>query len=158
MRIINSRIDIQEKGSAGELILKACIGAAFQRYVIASYKNFDKIEKMKAKELMEEKYHTSITLNSLSDQSISEEHLKKYFEKKFDVPVSISISMDKPIITFSKDILKNDLIKSCFKLGCKNRSKSLYQNRERFDRSRGNNDYNDNRRINLDKFRNFKEL
>lgn len=60
-------------------------------------------------------------MNKVSEH-ISDQHLKQFFEYKFKVPVEhVKISVDKPTIIFSPDILDRGFIKACFKLGLRTR-------------------------------------
>lgn len=105
------------------LVLKLCIGGAFySKYVKAAYKNEDTLAKIPATTLFSgDEAKRAIILNKVSPH-ITDEHLKQFFEYKFKVPVtSVKISMDKPTIIFGPEILEKGFIKSCFKLGLRNR-------------------------------------
>jgi hypothetical protein len=76
-------------------------------------------------------------LNKISD-NIGEDDLKKYFETKFNSRVEkISMSIDKPMVMFGPEIFKTGTIKSCFKIGMRNRQ-SRYRKVEEneFERNR----------------------
>lgn len=105
------------------LILKTCIGGAFyNKYVKAAYKNDDLISKMNSARLFERDEATrSLILNKMSEY-VNEDHLKQFFEGKFKIPVeSIKLSVDKPTIIFTKQLLETGFIKSFFKLGLRTR-------------------------------------
>jgi hypothetical protein len=77
---------------------------------------------MRSTEIFETDDHQrALILNKVSNY-ITEDHLKQFFETKFKVPVEkIILSVDKPVIIFSKGILDTGYIKACFKLGTRNR-------------------------------------
>jgi hypothetical protein len=105
------------------LILKICIGGAFyNKYVKAAYKNEDQLNRAKADTKFDhDEAARTLVLNKINED-INELHLKRFFEDKLNIGVEkITLNRDKPMIIFSKAILDTGFIKSCFKLGLKNR-------------------------------------
>ena len=120
---LNSRVRLMDDNPDAELILKICIGGAFyNKYVKAAYKNEDMLNRMKSHKYFDaEEAKHSLILNKVSEH-ISETHLRKFFEAKFKVPVTkVSIQGDKPTIVFGSELLERGFLKSCFKLGLRNR-------------------------------------
>lgn len=88
----------------------------------AAYKYEDQLSRIKNSHVFQpEELQRTLILNKISDK-INEKHLKTFFENKFKVPVEkIMISVDKPTVIFTSELLKKGFIKACFKLGLKNK-------------------------------------
>ena len=53
---------------------------------------------------------------------ITGDHIKRYFEERFKVPVTkINVTQDKPTVVWGDEIFQRGLLKSCFRLGMNSR-------------------------------------
>ena len=80
------------------------------------------LKKMKTTDMYQgDDAQRTLMLNKVSE-NISQDDLERYFETKFNCKVEkISMSIDKPMVMFSNDIFQSGIIKSCFKIGMRNR-------------------------------------